>query len=161
MIFFPGMGRRPKEIYGLSNCTWYRERSCCTWTEVMSVFQNMLPLQTSSEKCRNHMNYLMCYFCSPDQYIWYKDKVKVCKSFCDALYSHCKDAKYKDVQIGDKYSNGRAFCEAQHFGVVDDNKKCFEFDNTPFDSESTRLIAQLRITLAILFTWLLFYLQQT
>ena len=151
------MDRRPKEIYGLSNCTWYRERSCCTWTEAMSVFQNMMPLQTSSESCRNHMNYLMCYFCSPEQYLWFQDTVHVCKSFCDAVYSHCKDAKYNGIEIGEKYENGKAFCEAQHLHFVDSNKDCFEFDDSFFGGDSRRLRAHSIITLAFFLMWFLFY----
>ena len=127
----------------------------------MSVFQKMMPLQTSSEDCRNRMNYLMCYFCSPDQSTWYREKVYVCKSFCDTLYSHCKDAKYEGSKIGDKYSDGRGFCEAQHFHVVDDNEECFEFDNSPFGGDSTMLTGQLRVTLIPLGLWLLIYLVLT
>ena len=92
-------------------------------------------LATSSEDCRNHMNYMMCYFCSPEQYKWFKEgKVRICKSFCDDIYSHCKDAKYDGKAIGSTYSSGSGFCKAQFFHVADE--ECFEFDDTLFASAS-------------------------
>jgi len=59
---------------GLVNCSWYVSNSCCKRTEVTSVFSsNMLPLYEANIDCRNRMNYMMCYFCSPDQFHWYKE----------------------------------------------------------------------------------------
>ena len=137
---FQGESRKPKEEYSLSNCTWYKDRSCCGRTEVTSVFQEMMPIDSSSVDCYNHMNYLMCYFCSPDQYKWYRDgKLHVCKEFCQDVYDHCKDAKNGGKKISSMYSSGKAFCEAQAFLVVDNNENCFEFDSTHFDA-GTRLM---------------------
>ena len=134
-FLLPGSERKPKEAYSLSNCTWYRESSCCTRTEVTSSFLGMPHLATSSDDCRNRMNYMMCYFCSPDQYKWLREgKVHICKSFCDDIYTHCKDAKYDGNSIGTKYSNGKHFCEAQFFQVVDED--CFEFDEEIFANGS-------------------------
>ncbi len=58
---------------GLINCTWYKANSCCKRTEVASVFADMFTLNEASNQCMNLMNYMMCYFCSPDQYIWYRE----------------------------------------------------------------------------------------
>jgi hypothetical protein len=56
----------------LINCTWYKTNACCKRTEVASVFLSMFTLNQASQQCMNLMNYMMCYFCSPDQYIWYR-----------------------------------------------------------------------------------------
>jgi hypothetical protein len=53
----------------LINCTWYKTNSCCKRTEVASVFLSMFTLYRASQTCMNMMNYMMCYFCSPDQYV--------------------------------------------------------------------------------------------
>ena len=59
---------------GLVNCSWYAGSSCCKRTEVTSVFSaNMLPLYQANNDCKNRVNYMMCYFCSPDQFHWYKE----------------------------------------------------------------------------------------
>jgi len=133
-----GAERKPKESYSLSNCTWFRERSCCTRTEVTSTFQGMPHLETSSDECRNRLNYMMCYFCSPDQYQWFRQgKLHICQGFCDGIYSHCKDAKYGGKAISSVYSDGSAFCKAQFFTVLDDDTQaCFQFDDSLFGSAS-------------------------
>ena len=138
---FAGTERRPKEAYSLSNCTWFRERSCCTRTEVTSTFAGMPHLDTSSDECRNHLNYMMCYFCSPDQYLWFRqDKLHICKSFCDDVYAHCKDAKYNGKKIGSAYSDGGDFCKGQSFSVLDeDSDLCFKYDQTLFGAASLLL----------------------
>lgn len=153
-----GSERKPKEAYSLSNCTWYRERSCCTRTEVTSTFLGMPHIATSSEDCRNHMNYMMCYFCSPDQYKWFKDgKLRMCKSFCDDIFSHCKDAEYNGKTIDSTYSSGSDFCKAQYFQVEDSD--CFDFDDTLFGSASLRqayfhmVVVLLIINLVNYFCW--------
>jgi hypothetical protein len=66
--------RYPKAEKGLANCTWYEEDACCKRTEVASVFESMFTLHQASTQCRNMMNYLMCFFCAPDQYLWYIKK---------------------------------------------------------------------------------------
>lgn len=138
---FVGTERRPKEAYSLSNCTWFRERSCCTRTEVTSTFPGMPHLDTSSDECRNHLNYMMCYFCSPDQYLWFRQgKLHICKSFCADIYTHCKDAKYNGKKIGSAYSDGRDFCKGQLFSVLDeDSDLCFKYDQTLFGAGSLLL----------------------
>ncbi len=57
----------------LINCTWYKSNACCKRTEVASVFLDMFTLNRASKQCMNLMNYMMCYFCSPEQYIWYRE----------------------------------------------------------------------------------------
>lgn len=138
-IYFTGSDRTPKESYSLSNCTWFRERSCCTRTEVTSTFSGMPHLDTSSDECRNHLNYMMCYFCSPDQYRWFRqDKVHICQRFCDDTYKHCKDAKFGGKVMGSAYSDGSEFCKAQFFSILkdDDMEGCFKFDDSLFGSAS-------------------------
>ncbi len=66
--------RRPEEQKGLANCTWYEGDACCKRTEVASVFESMYTLHQASKRCHDLMNYLMCFFCAPDQYLWYIKK---------------------------------------------------------------------------------------
>ena len=66
--------RFPKVEKGLANCSWYEDDACCKRTEVASVFESMFTLHQASAQCRNMMNYLMCFFCAPDQYLWYIKK---------------------------------------------------------------------------------------
>lgn len=72
--FFLADDRFPKSEKGLANCTWYEDDACCKRTEVASVFESMFTLHQASKQCRNMMNYLMCFFCAPDQYLWYIKK---------------------------------------------------------------------------------------
>ncbi|KAL5013722.1 hypothetical protein ScPMuIL_007992 [Solemya velum] len=126
---------------GLVNCSWYVQKSCCKRTEVTSVFSSMLPLFGATEACKNRMNYLMCYFCSPEQHRWYKGKVHVCHEFCASVYQNCKDASHDGLRIGETYQNGSSFCEAQNFEVVE-GTSCFKFDPTVFGgTESTNYIS--------------------
>ena len=112
-------------------------------------------LATSSEECRNHMNYLMCYFCSPDQYKWFKDgKLRICTSFCDDIFSHCKDAKYDGKAIDSMYSSGSDFCMAQYFRVVDTD--CFEYDVELFGTASLHQ-ARLHVIVVVLVVSLMNY----
>ncbi|XP_045162508.2 uncharacterized protein LOC123527233 [Mercenaria mercenaria] len=122
---------------GLINCSWYSHNACCKRTEVTSVFSsNSLPLYMASQDCHNHINYMMCYFCSPDQFHWYKEgKVHVCEKFCQSVYTSCKDAFYNGTRLGEAYRNGTAFCETQNFKVVN-SKYCFKYDPTVFDVAS-------------------------
>ncbi|KAK3576710.1 hypothetical protein CHS0354_005544 [Potamilus streckersoni] len=120
---------------GLVNCSWYTNAACCKRTEVTSVFSsNMMALYLATQDCQNRVNYMMCYFCSPDQYRWFKErKVHICSSFCDSTHAACKDAFYRGVRLGDIYKNGTAFCQAQTFEVVS-SINCFKYDPTVFGS---------------------------
>lgn len=125
--------RFPRFEQGLVNCSWYVSNSCCKRTEVTSVFSsNPMPLYLATQDCRNRLNYMMCYFCSPDQFNWYKEEqVHICETFCSSVYMACKDAVYSGFRIGEKYNNGTSFCEAQNFRVVN-SKFCFRYDATVF-----------------------------
>ncbi|XP_050413286.1 uncharacterized protein LOC126827793 [Patella vulgata] len=117
--------------HGLVNCSWYSHKACCKRTEVTSVFSKMYPLYEATKTCSNMMNYLMCYFCSPDQHIWYKQRARVCTDFCTNLFEECKSASYNGKKLGSEYENGTSFCEAQDFSVVEGN--CFKYDPKVFD----------------------------
>ncbi|XP_025082769.1 uncharacterized protein LOC112557241 [Pomacea canaliculata] len=117
---------------GLVNCSWYSNQACCKRTEVTSVFSNIEPLHSATRACRNQLNYLMCFFCSPDQHLWYIDqKLRVCAKYCKSLYEDCRNAGVGNQIIGKEYSNGSAFCEAQNFEVVE-GASCFEYDPDVF-----------------------------
>ncbi|CAF4942776.1 unnamed protein product, partial [Rotaria sp. Silwood1] len=125
--------RYPKVEKGLANCSWYEDDACCKRTEVASVFESMFTLHQASIQCRNMMNYLMCFFCAPDQYLWYiKKRVKICQTFCDELYKNCKTAEFSGNMIGTLYKSGLQFCEANNFNVVTND--CFKFDANVFSS---------------------------
>lgn len=124
--------RFPEPQHGLVNCSWYAPKACCKRTEVTSVFSNMYPLFGASEDCMNRMNYLMCYFCSPEQSRWYNGKVHVCEEYCIDVFDKCQLASYEGVAIGSAYGNGTAFCNAQNFEVMEGTHNCFEFDPLPF-----------------------------
>ncbi|XP_067658660.1 uncharacterized protein [Haliotis asinina] len=134
---------------GLINCSWYSNQACCKRTEVTSVFSSMYPLHQATKICRFQMNYLMCYFCSPDQYLFYRDKLMVCSEYCDSLYEDCKTASFEGDTIGYKYQNGTAFCEAQNFQVVE-GTNCFEYDPTVFDM-ATRMSQSSIVTVSLVF----------
>jgi hypothetical protein len=135
-----GGGRSPKEAYSLSNCTWYRENACCDRTEVASVFSEMPALLTSDKGCYHRMNYLMCYFCSPAQNLWYNQSLSICHSYCEEIFSYCGSAKYNGDSLASKYKDGIAFCEALAFNVVAKNleskENCFQFDKQLFSRGS-------------------------
>ncbi|VEL38218.1 unnamed protein product [Protopolystoma xenopodis] len=70
--------RAPRAQETLSNCTWYRERSCCQDVELKITFAKMKPLKGASDECVRYLNYLMCYICAPDQYNFYlQDRLTV------------------------------------------------------------------------------------
>ncbi|KAJ8018663.1 hypothetical protein HOLleu_43239 [Holothuria leucospilota] len=116
----------------MKNCTWYKEESCCTQIEIDETFKNMKPLQGSTPACQRHVNYLMCYICSPHQYIFYiYQKLTVCEEFCDAILTHCQDAILKGSRIKDLHSNGAQFCKSRNLEVDrKENGNCFYFDET-------------------------------
>ncbi|XP_064611754.1 uncharacterized protein LOC135475748 [Liolophura sinensis] len=136
-----GVTRYSTVAEGLVNCSWYGQDACCKRTEVTSVFSNADPLYKASTSCKHQMNYLMCYFCSPEQHVWIKDKVKVCADFCASLYFHCKEAYFNGSMIGSNYEDGQTFCESQNFEVVDSKINCFKFDPTVFASGESLLPA--------------------
>jgi len=117
----------------LVNCTWYASNACCKRTEVTSVFGSMLPLYGSSAECANHINYLMCYFCSPEQHLWYDKSAHICSEFCEAVFEHCKTASFNGTVLSDNYMNGEDFCLGQKFVVEKESSTCFAYDASVFD----------------------------
>ncbi|KAK7502501.1 hypothetical protein BaRGS_00006454 [Batillaria attramentaria] len=93
MLIFSDGDRYAKPEGGLVNCSWYSNQACCKRTEVTSVFSNIEPLHSATRSCRNQLNYLMCYFCSPNQHLWFiNQKLRVCAKYCNSLYEECLTA---------------------------------------------------------------------
>ncbi|KAK2551175.1 hypothetical protein P5673_027936 [Acropora cervicornis] len=98
---------------------------------------------------------------SPDQHQWLRrGKVHVCKSFCNDVYKHCKDAKFEGKALSSVYSSGNEFCKAQHFNVLDeDTQACYKFDDSLFATASLhkgcsfRVILLLVVSLIYHFLW--------
>ena len=68
-----GTGRQSMPESNLANCSWFGRNACCKRTEVTSVFAEMYKLYGATKECEDRMSYLMCYFCSPDQEIWFRE----------------------------------------------------------------------------------------
>ena len=118
--------RAPQAQPGLTNCTWYRESSCCLQEEINVLFPSVSPPTGANKVCRNYMNYLMCYVCSPAQSSFYtSERLTVCESFCNDFYDACKDASLVGRRIGDLYANGRAFCQDRRYIVGTQSETCF------------------------------------
>ena len=74
--------RWPSPNWGLRNCSFFRPRACCTAHEVqLAMGPSMQQASLTMEgvdvdpewqhlQCRNHLDYLMCHFCSPLQSGW-------------------------------------------------------------------------------------------
>ena len=87
----------------------------------------------------------------------------MCRSYCDELYKHCGSAKYDGMNINSKYENGKAFCEAQMFNVVDKMdgiENCFEFDPSPFDT-SQKTAASSWFILSVMNCFTIYWLSPT
>lgn len=79
------------------------------------------------------MNYLMCYFCSPEQSIWYvNDQARICSNFCEKIYKECSQAEFQKKSIGQQYQSGMEFCQGQRFFVSEGESNCFNYDPTVF-----------------------------
>ncbi|CAH1794236.1 unnamed protein product [Owenia fusiformis] len=124
--------RAPKPQPHLKNCTWYKENSCCLQREISATFGKVKPLQGASEECQRYVNYVMCYMCSPNQYLFYsKERLTVCEEFCDKWYEACKTAILKGSRFEELYQNGREFCEKRRFIIdAEENGRCFTFSDT-------------------------------
>lgn len=106
--------------------------------EIKATFGKMKPLQGASVACQKYINYLMCYICSPDQFLFYKnERLTVCQGFCDKLYDACNSAILKGSVIRHLYANGREFCRSRRFQVNTVN--CFTFDQQ-LDVSGGRLV---------------------
>lgn len=159
-----GDDRLPEEEYSLSNCTWYRESACCKRTEVASVFREMPALLTKNKGCYNRMNYLMCYFCSPQQNLWYNQTLSICHSYCEDLYNHCSSAEYNGQSILSHYESGIAFCKALAFNVVglerENHEHCYAFDEKLFQSNGSNHVFCMSNFVKGLVMLLMFFVQK-
>ncbi|CAI9721509.1 Hypothetical predicted protein [Octopus vulgaris] len=128
--------RAPSPQPTLKNCTWFKSNSCCMQEEIAATFGNVKPLPGANEKCQNYLNYLMCYICAPNQNVFYlRERLTVCKEFCNNFYEACRYAILKGSVIGNLYPNGSEFCLSRSFKVDDaSNGKCFNHD---FQEETT------------------------
>jgi Folate receptor family len=70
-----GLDRMSAPENNLANCSWFGANACCKRTEVTSVFSDMFKLFGATKECEDRLSYLMCYFCSPDQGIWFREYV--------------------------------------------------------------------------------------
>ena len=122
--------RPPSPQPDLKNCTWYRQNSCCLQTELDLIFPSVVPPLGANEKCLRYTNFLMCYVCTPDQNLYYKnERLTVCETFCDKWFAACGEAKLKGKVIKDLYHSGKEFCSARKFTVRSGNEgRCFSFD---------------------------------
>lgn len=125
--FCPFFGNRaPKAQPYLKNCTWFSDQSCCEQQEIEATFIRVKPLKGASKACQYHINYLMCYICSPEQSIFYShERLNVCVEFCNSLHSACGDAELKGRQIRNWYSDGTTFCKSRSFEVSNNTNNCF------------------------------------
>ena len=152
--------RAPAPQPGLQNCTWYRESSCCLQEEINSLFPAVSPPLGANKRCRNYVNYLMCYVCAPTQSSFYlSERLTVCESFCNDFYDACKDAQLNGMRISSLYANGRAFCQDRKYTVSTQSEICFTLDpslRTLSDSAATSLgvnaiVVQLCAFIGVLF----------
>lgn len=155
------LNRAPEVQRNLKNCTWFKESSCCRQEEIDATFGRVKPLRGASEECQRYTNYLMCYICSPDQYLFYlMESLTVCEEFCDAWYGACRSAILKGSVIRDLYPTGKAFCSSRRFKIdTVKNGKCFFFNpkqdtNGARDTRDGLVYSALRMlfTILILFT---------
>lgn len=125
--------RAPSPQVNLKNCTWYKENSCCLQAEIESTFSKVKPLIGSSPLCQQYLNNLMCYICAPNQFKFYgKERLTVCRQFCDKMYEACADAILKGSKINEIYQNGEEFCKSRRFNIDDIEKdKCFYYKVEP------------------------------
>ena len=131
--------RAPEVQRNLKNCTWFKESSCCRQEEIDATFGRVKPLRGASPDCQRYTNYLMCYICSPDQYLFYlMESLTVCEEFCQSWFEACQTAILKGSVIQTLYENGKDFCESRRFNVdTVKNGKCFFFD-ARMDKNGTR-----------------------
>ncbi|CAF1565848.1 unnamed protein product [Rotaria magnacalcarata] len=112
--------RAPSPQPALTNCTWFKENSCCRGNEVRLIFSQVRPLIGSSAECTRFLNVLMCYVCSPLQHVFYRsERLHVCLSYCDRMYNACATALMKGIPVGELYANGREFCLSRRFEIND------------------------------------------
>lgn len=66
-----GSYRAPTPQFGLTNCTWFKPSSCCLPQEetlvAAAIDQTSELLFHTSPQCQQHMNFLGCWPCHPEQ----------------------------------------------------------------------------------------------
>ena len=123
-----------------SNCSWYRESSCCSSEDVLrlSHADPVLSLVGSSLHCRDQLHLLMCSICSPAQADLYIVEdvggfdvpvLRVCESFCETLFSACGGATLAEGgrRVDATFASGLEFCDAVGLRAVAavDHSYCF------------------------------------
>ncbi|CAF1451965.1 unnamed protein product [Adineta steineri] len=134
--------RAPSPQPALTNCTWFKENSCCRDNEVRLIFSQVRPLIGSSSDCTDFINALMCYVCSPMQYRFYRgERLHVCLSYCNQMYEACATALMKGIPVGELYANGREFCLSRRFEINDVNNSasCFFDDSISQRKRQTKI----------------------
>ncbi|CAF3700943.1 unnamed protein product [Rotaria socialis] len=124
--------RVPSSQPALTNCTWFKENSCCRENEVHLIFSQVRPLIGSSAECTRFFNTLMCYVCSPLKYDFYRnERLHICLSYCDRMCKACATALMKGISVGKLYANGREFCLSRRFETndIDNSSLCFSDDD--------------------------------
>ncbi|KXJ28614.1 hypothetical protein AC249_AIPGENE17462 [Exaiptasia diaphana] len=114
--YCPYFKNRGPSKQDLTNCTWFKENSCCMNSELGHVFSSLKPIPSASKECIHYLNYLYCYICAPDQNTFFKrSTLYVCEEFCDRIYDSCGKAVLKGIEIQELYENGTEFCTARQF----------------------------------------------
>ena len=133
--------RKPEFQPNLKNCTWYQDNCCCRQVEIEVAFGKVKALQSSTPACQKYINYLICYICAPTQYEFYvRQRLMVCREFCDLIFDNCKRAILKGSEIGELYKNGTHFCKSRRFEVTPlSSGGCFYFNDT-MDTSSDGVI---------------------
>jgi hypothetical protein len=72
----------------------------------------------------------MCYICAPNQFKFYgKERLTVCKEYCDLMFNACGDAILKGSRINTIYSNGTEFCKSRRYNLGSlENDNCFFYN---------------------------------
>lgn len=121
--------RAPSPQPSLTNCTWYREESCCLQEEISALFPRVSPPVGASQRCRNYVTYLMCFVCAPTQSNFYiRQRLTVCESFCNDFFDACRDARLDGQTIASQYASGSAFCRDRKYIVSTNQETCFTLD---------------------------------
>ena len=118
----------------LVNCTWYSESTCCTPEDTLRISHepSEINLHGSPMRCLDAMRLLACSPCSSDQSLIFRPELiggfdvpvlRVCESFCDAMYDACRPAELTlrggaAERVEALFSSGAAFCSAVGLRVI-------------------------------------------
>ena len=119
-------GRAPEKQLYLQKCRENRVLSCCTRREadeVMALNEEFLTTLRGDKYedglCRSVLETLMCWVCSPDQELFYKDgRVNVCPRMCDKVLDVCSDTVYDHsvLSFSQIFSTGAELCSNFNLG---------------------------------------------